>query len=258
MNDSRSLERSRGVGWGYTRQASAYMLRPMLIRSLARSAAAAVCAGVAGRAIPEARGDQGEDLNFVSDLRPRSVVKPDGRVIALASRDTMRKAFVGGARVLDVRDPNEVVAARGGTAATGALHVPINVGGEAQSAHPTSVYEFKAALDASGIPSTPQTFIVHCTGGGRAEKAVKLLSTLGHTAYNGGSADDVRECYERVCLWKEGEHCADCCAHKHREHALRWSDSVHEPQVICRLEVVGYHGQCADQNRGRIRRSTHH
>ena len=232
----------------------------MLIRSLARSAAAAVCAGVAGRAIPEARGDQGEDsvVNFVSDLRPRSVVKPDGRVIALASRDTMRKAFVGGARVLDVRDPNEVVAARGGTAATGALHVPINVGGEAQSAHPTSVYEFKAALDASGIPSTPQTFIVHCTGGGRAEKAVKLLSTLGHTAYNGGSADDVRECYERVCLWKEGEHCADCCAHKHREHALRWSDSVHEPQVICRLEVVGYHGQCADQNRGRIRRSTHH
>ena len=63
---------------------------------------------------------------------PRSITKPDGRVIELASFGAIKSAFSGGAQVLDVRDKNEVDANKGGTTVTTAVHVPVNMNGESQ------------------------------------------------------------------------------------------------------------------------------
>ena len=181
----------------------------------------------------------------------RSVIKPDGRVITLASFTEMRSAVASGARVLDVRDTTEVLAGKGGRTVSDAIHVPLNVDGKPQSAHPTTRAEFLAALEAVSFCRTtcclPTAFIVHCTGGGRAEKAVKHLRDLGFEALNGGGPDDVRECVDSVLLWKESELCADGC-----------DCTVPSSAVIDHLEVVGYHGCpflcapcCSNQEPGR-------
>ena len=136
---------------------------------------------------------------MADDNAPRSVTKPDGRVIELATLGAMKAAFADGARVLDVRDQNEVDANKGGATVSAAMHAPVNVNGEAQSTHPTTVEEFAAALTASGVDLAghqPSSFVVHCTGGGRAHKACGFLHELGFTALNGGGPADVASCFE--------------------------------------------------------------
>ena len=162
----------------------------MLRRGLIARSASALRVGTANRsAVPSALRQRALPACLLGGCKqlhaggdePRSVTKPDGRVIALAPLSGMRKAFGKGARVMDVRDPSEVEAQKGGRAAKGAKYVPINVGGVPQAEHSTTVEEFSAALLAAGISSKPRVFVVHCTGGGRAEKAVELLTALGHT-----------------------------------------------------------------------------
>lgn len=142
-----------------------------------------------------------EGDNCCNDCDPRAVHKADGRVIPLAEICIM-KAVAGKAVVLDVRDPNEVAANKGGEAIATAINVPINMNGEAQSKRSTTLEEFRAKLLAKGLlesgPEESKIFIAHCTGGGRAAKAVKLLKELGMEAYNGGGPTDVREAIEEM------------------------------------------------------------
>eukprot|EP00966_Prymnesium_polylepis_P252793 5843525-Prymnesium_polylepis.1 len=137
----------------------------------------------------------------MGDDAPRSVTKPDGRVITLATRAEMKESIKSGARALDVRDPNEVEAKKGGTAAVGAVHVPVNVDGQTQKEHKTTPEEYKKKLADAGVDvETPSAaFIVHCTGGGRADTTVGLLKELGFASVlNGGGPDDVRLCVEEL------------------------------------------------------------
>ena len=55
--------------------------------------------------------------------------------------------------ILDVRDPDEVAAGKGGPPASvpGAVHVPLNVDGAKQSERPTTQEEFLAAIAAAGL-----------------------------------------------------------------------------------------------------------
>ena len=55
--------------------------------------------------------------------------------------------------ILDVRDPAEVEAGKGGPPASvpGAVHVPLNVDGVKQSERPTTQEEFLAAVAAAGL-----------------------------------------------------------------------------------------------------------
>ena len=46
--------------------------------------------------------------------------------------------------------------------------------------------------------------MVHCTGGGRAEKVCGFLRELGFTALNGGGAEEVAKCFEESKI-KEAE-----------------------------------------------------
>ena len=73
-----------------------------------------------------------ENIYCNPDDAPRSITKPDGRVIELASFGAIKSAFSGGAQVLDVRDKNEVDANKGGTTVTTAVHAPVNINGESQ------------------------------------------------------------------------------------------------------------------------------
>mmetsp|Transcript_15418 Transcript_15418/g.39733 ORF Transcript_15418/g.39733 Transcript_15418/m.39733 type:complete len:147 (+) Transcript_15418:54-494(+) len=139
----------------------------------------------------------------VDDAAPRSIAKPDGRVIELATRAAMKVAFRAGARVLDVRDPNEVEASKGGTSVSGnaRVHAPVNTDGKTQKEHNTSLPEYREKLVAAGVDvdqAESQVFVVHCTGGGRADKGAGFLRELGFTALNGGGPDDVRTCFEEV------------------------------------------------------------
>ena len=55
--------------------------------------------------------------------------------------------------ILDVRDPDEVAAGKGGppAAVPGAVHVPLNLDGMKQSERPTTQEEFLAAVAAAGL-----------------------------------------------------------------------------------------------------------
>ena len=129
---------------------------------------------------------------------PRAVTKPDGRVIKLATFGDIKAAFAADAKVLDVRDQAEVDAGKGGKTVENPVHAPVNVDGQAQAAHKTTLEEYKAALTAAGVDvenHKPASFVVHCTGGDRAEKVCGFLNELGFTALNGGGAADVAKCF---------------------------------------------------------------
>ena len=54
-------------------------------------------------------------------------------------------------------------------------------------------------MTAAGVDlNNPSSFVVHCTGGGRANKACEFLEKLGFTALNGGSPAVVTKCYEEA------------------------------------------------------------
>jgi len=131
----------------------------------------------------------------------RQLVKPDGREIPLAKLCVLQSLAqqLDDAIALDVRDDNEIKASRGGVAYQHALHVPVNIHGQSQSEHTTTLDEYTSVLEAAGILDRPKDtpFLVHCTGGGRASKVVGFLQQLGFTeAHNGGSPDDVRQAFE--------------------------------------------------------------
>ena len=138
---------------------------------------------------------------YSKDFLPRAITKPDGRVIKLATFGDIKAAFASNAKVLDVRDQSEVDQAKGGKTVDDAVHAPVNVNGQAQATHQTTLEEYKAALTAAGVDVAnhePGSFVVHCTGGGRAEKVCGFLRELGFTALNGGGAKDVALCFEET------------------------------------------------------------
>ena len=91
--------------------------------------------------------------------------------------------------ILDVRDPSEVEAGKGGPPAKipGSVNVPLNIDGVKQSERPTTQDEFldniKKAIDA--LPKD-RPIITHCGSGGRGGKAAQHLRDAGYDAYNGG------------------------------------------------------------------------
>mmetsp|Transcript_17152 Transcript_17152/g.42145 ORF Transcript_17152/g.42145 Transcript_17152/m.42145 type:complete len:137 (-) Transcript_17152:105-515(-) len=106
--------------------------------------------------------------------------------------DQIKAALDAGASVIDLRDDNERAEV---APLDGALHVPFNIDGQAQSVRSTSKDEFVAKLKASGVlnesgdaASGSKSFVTHCKGGGRAAKAAAMLKELGFEAVNGGSA----------------------------------------------------------------------
>ena len=108
--------------------------------------------------------------------------------------------------ILDVRSAKERDNAVGGAALPSSVHVPLNVDGQPQSVHETSVEEFRVKLESvealySGVLSSPdrsrRAFICHCAHpgveGGRGARAAALLRVMGFkNAHNGGHADSVR------------------------------------------------------------------
>ena len=91
--------------------------------------------------------------------------------------------------ILDVRDPAEVEAGKGGPPASvsGAVHVPLNVDGARQSERPTTQEEFLAAIAAAGLAlPRDRPVVTHCGSGGRGGKAAQHLRDAGYDAYNGG------------------------------------------------------------------------
>lgn len=131
------------------------------------------------------------------DCQPRVLAKPDGREIPLAPI-CLLKAIAKKAIVIDVRDPNEIEAKKGGVAISTAIHVPVNMDGKAQSERKTTLEEYKAKLEAAGVIPTDRPLIAHCTGGGRGSQATKFLKELGYEAYNGGGPTAVREAIEAM------------------------------------------------------------
>ena len=91
--------------------------------------------------------------------------------------------------ILDVRDPAEVEAGKGGPPGKidGSINVPLNIDGVKQSERPTTQDEFldniKKAIDA--LPKD-RPIITHCGSGGRGGKAAEHLCDAGFEAYNGG------------------------------------------------------------------------
>jgi len=92
--------------------------------------------------------------------------------------------------------------AKGGLAVEGSVHVPLNVDGQPQSTHETTIPEFSKKLQEAGVvlPADGDApIITHCTAGdtpyvGRGARAAALLRGMGYAnAHNGGSADAIRE-----------------------------------------------------------------
>ena len=99
--------------------------------------------------------------------------------------------------VLDVRDPNEVEAGKGGPPACvpGSVNVPLNMDGRNQKEHLTTEAEFLHKLHEAGF-SLPEDksapIITHCGSGGRGSKAAAILRGLGYTnTHNGGSPANI-------------------------------------------------------------------
>ena len=91
--------------------------------------------------------------------------------------------------ILDVRDPSEVEAGKGGPPAKipGAVNVPLNMDGVKQSERPTTQEEFLKKIN-EVVVALPKDrpIITHCGSGGRGGKAAQHLCDAGYDAYNGG------------------------------------------------------------------------
>ena len=91
--------------------------------------------------------------------------------------------------ILDVRDPSEVEAGKGGPPAKipGAVNVPLNMDGVKQSERPTTQEEFLKKIN-EVVVALPKDrpIITHCGSGGRGGKAAQHLCDAGFEAYNGG------------------------------------------------------------------------
>ena len=91
--------------------------------------------------------------------------------------------------IIDVRDPEEVEAGKGGPPAKieGAVNVPLNMDGVKQSERPTTQEEFLKKIN-EVVVALPKDrpIITHCGSGGRGGKAAEHLRDAGYDAYNGG------------------------------------------------------------------------
>jgi len=94
--------------------------------------------------------------------------------------------------ILDVRDPDEVAAGKGGPPARlpGSHNVPLNHDGVGQHERQTTAEEFTAKLAEAGVQlpeNRAAAIITHCGSGGRGGRAQALLQALGYTnVHNGG------------------------------------------------------------------------
>ncbi len=97
--------------------------------------------------------------------------------------------------IIDVRDPNEVEAGKGGPPGVipGSVNVPLNISGVLQSERETTPEEFMAKILAAGItlPDDGTPIITHCGFGARGGQACNILKGLGYNAYNGGGPSHV-------------------------------------------------------------------
>ena len=99
--------------------------------------------------------------------------------------------------VLDVRDPNEVEAGKGGPPKLieGSINVPLNFDGVGQAERETTAEEFSLKLKEAGVtlPADKSSAIItHCGSGGRGGRAQALLQSLGFTnVHNGGGPSNI-------------------------------------------------------------------
>ena len=121
-------------------------------------------------------------VRFASDFVSRSA-----RPGAVADAEVL--ADLKNPVILDVRDPEEVEAGKGGPPATipGSVNVPLNMDGAKQSERPTTQEEFLKKIN-EVVVALPKDrpIITHCGSGGRGGKAAEHLCDAGFEAYNGG------------------------------------------------------------------------
>jgi len=113
-----------------------------------------------------------------------------------ASLEEMRMVFAP--LILDVRDPDEVAAGKGGPPASlpGSRNIPLNMDGVPQSERLTTKEEFEGKLiEAAVLPEDKAVAIItHCGSGGRGGKAAAILQDLGYTrVLNGGGPSRIAE-----------------------------------------------------------------
>ena len=124
--------------------------------------------------------------------RGTNVAEPTTRILRFVSSmadDKETLAALENPFVLDVRDPEEVQAGKGGPplAIPGSTNVPLNIDGTPQSERPTTIEEFTEKLQGVELPSEAP-IVVHCGRGGRAERVRGFLKDLGYeNVYNGGN-----------------------------------------------------------------------
>ena len=121
-------------------------------------------------------------VRFASDFVSRSA-----RPGAVADAEVL--ADLKNPVILDVRDPEEVEAGKGGPPSKipGAVNVPLNMDGAKQSERPTTQEEFLKKVN-EVVVTLPKDrpIITHCGSGGRGGKAAEHLCDAGFEAYNGG------------------------------------------------------------------------
>ena len=121
-------------------------------------------------------------VRFASDFVSRSA-----RPGAVADAEVL--ADLKNPVIIDVRDPAEIEAGKGGPPAKieGAVNVPLNMDGVKQSERPTTQDEFLKKIN-EVVVALPKDrpIITHCGSGGRGGKAAEHLCDAGFEAYNGG------------------------------------------------------------------------
>jgi len=121
-------------------------------------------------------------------------------------------------------------------------HVPLNMKNEPQSVHETTPEEFATKLIKKGIVlSKATTYITHCTAGnttyiGRGARAAAVLRTLGYTAYNGGSANNIRAVIlDEVMTETKKEN--RLLSVKKDEIEMKTNTSIHDPLLTTRTQT---------------------
>ena len=131
---------------------------------------------------PRGAGRRLLSVRFASDFVSRSA-----RPGAVADAEVL--ADLKNPVIIDVRDPEEVEAGKGGPPGKieGAVNVPLNMDGVKQSERPTTQEEFLKKIN-EVVVALPKDrpIITHCGSGGRGGKAAEHLCDAGFEAYNGG------------------------------------------------------------------------
>lgn len=126
----------------------------------------------------------------------------------LSSRNNVADlAILGALRnpiILDVRDPNEVAAGKGGppSVIVGSVNVPLNQNGRPQSEHQTTLSEFQLKIAAAGVKlplDKLHPIVTHCGSGGRGGRARDILKELGYkNVFNGGGPAHIASAFKNI------------------------------------------------------------